>query len=56
MILRSPAGDESADCHDRHAGMDGRHPGLLDEFGDIRVGLDSSAPCWNDASERFYLN
>jgi hypothetical protein len=35
----------------RHAGMDGRHPGAQDASGDIRVGLDSSTPCWNDAIE-----
>jgi hypothetical protein len=37
MILRSPAGDESADCHDRHAGMDGRHLGAQDASRDIHV-------------------
>jgi hypothetical protein len=29
--------------------MDDRHPGRKDASGDIRVGLDSSIPCWNDA-------
>jgi hypothetical protein len=28
--------------------MDDRHPGRKDASGDIRVGLDSSIPCWND--------
>jgi len=37
----------------RHAGMDGRHPDSQDASGDIRVGLDSSSPCWNDAIESF---
>ena len=27
-----------------------------DASGDIRVGLDSSTPCWNDAIEGFCLN
>ena len=27
-----------------------------DAFGDIRVNLDSSTPCWNDAVERSSLN
>jgi hypothetical protein len=27
-----------------------------DASGDIRVGLDSSTPCWNDAIEGFYFN
>jgi hypothetical protein len=27
-----------------------------DASGNIRVGLDSSTPCWNDAIEGFYLN
>jgi hypothetical protein len=26
-----------------------------DASGDIRVGLDSSTPCWNDAIEGFYF-
>src|SRR5215475_13795557 len=29
--------------------MDGRHPDSQDASGDIRVDLDSSTPCWNDA-------
>jgi hypothetical protein len=29
--------------------MDDQHPGRKDASGDIRVGLDSSIPCWNDA-------
>jgi hypothetical protein len=49
MILRSPTEHENADH--RHAGMDGRHPGSEDASGDIRVGLDSSSPCWNDVIE-----
>jgi len=31
------------------AGMDGRHPSRKDAYGDVHVGLDSSAQCWNDA-------
>jgi hypothetical protein len=54
MILRSPTENENADR--RHAGMDGRHPGVQDASGDIRVGLDSSTPCWNDGIEGFYFN
>jgi hypothetical protein len=50
MILRSPTENENADH--RHAGMDGRHPGSQDASGDIRVGLDSSSPCWNDVIEK----
>jgi hypothetical protein len=50
MILRSPTEHENADH--RHAGMDGRHPGSQDASGDIRVGLDSSSPCWNDVIEK----
>ena len=49
MILRSPTENENGDL--RHAGMDGRHPGLQDASGDIHVGLDSSTPCWNDGIE-----
>src|SRR5262245_30454258 len=33
--------------------MDGRQPGPQDACGDIRVRLDSSTPCWNDAIEGF---
>src|SRR5262252_4881397 len=29
--------------------MDGRHLDSQDASGDIRVDLDSSTPCWNDA-------
>jgi hypothetical protein len=36
---------------ERHAGMDGRHPGTPDASGDIHVSLDSSTPCWNDTIE-----
>jgi hypothetical protein len=32
-----------------HAGMDGRYSDSQDASGDIRIGLDSSTPCWNDA-------
>src|SRR5215510_8921321 len=35
--------------------MDGRHPDPQDASGDIRVSLDSSTPCWNDAIEGFYF-
>src|SRR5262245_28944657 len=33
----------------RHAGVDCRHPGPQGYSGDIRVDLDFSTPCWNDA-------
>ena len=49
MILRSPTEHENGEL--RHAGMDGRHPGVQDASGDIHVNLDSSTPCWNDAIE-----
>jgi hypothetical protein len=52
MILRSPAENENGEL--RHAGMDGRHPGVQDASGDIHVGLDSSTPCWNDGIEESY--
>jgi hypothetical protein len=52
--LGSPTEDENADL--RHAGMDCRYPGRKDASGDIRVNLDSSAPCCNDGIERFCLN
>src|SRR5262245_23121778 len=54
MILRMPAEDGNTDH--RHAGMDCRHPSSQDAAGDIHVGLGSSTPCWNDATERFCLN
>jgi len=47
-MLRSPTEIKN---RDRHAGMDGRHPGLQNASGDIHVGLDSSTPCWNDRIE-----
>jgi hypothetical protein len=53
MSLRSPTGHENAGL--RHAGMDCRHPGSQDASGDIHVNLDSSTPCWNDATEGFCL-
>ena len=28
----------------------------MDAPGDIRVRLDSSTPCWNDANSSFYFN
>jgi hypothetical protein len=37
MILRSPTEHENGEL--RHAGMDGRHPGVQDASGDIHVGL-----------------
>jgi hypothetical protein len=37
IILRTPTEHENAEL--RHAGMDGRHPGLQDASGDIHVGL-----------------
>ena len=49
ISLRSPTEDENGEL--RHAGMDGRHPGVQDASGDIHVGLDSSTPCWNDGIE-----
>ena len=52
MILRSPTEHENREL--RHAGMDGRHPGVQDASGDIHVGLDSSTPCWNDGIEESY--
>jgi hypothetical protein len=47
MGLHSPTEHKNADL--RHAGMDSRHPGRKDAFGNIHVNLDSSTPCWNDA-------
>jgi hypothetical protein len=35
--------------------MDGRQPRSQDGSGDIHVGLDSSAPCWNDAIDGILL-
>ena len=47
MILRSPIDDENADLvmPARIAGIQVRK----DAFENIRVNLDSSTPCWNDA-------
>ena len=36
MILRTPTENENGEL--RHAGMDGRHPGVQDASGDIHVG------------------
>jgi hypothetical protein len=45
MILRSPTEHENA-ITIMPAWIAGIHP--QDASGDIRVGLDSSTPCWND--------
>ena len=49
MSLRSPTQNENADfvMPAWIAGIQARK----DASGDIRVDLDSSAPCWNDAIE-----
>jgi hypothetical protein len=52
ISLRSPTEHENGEL--RHAGMDGRHPGVQDASGDIHVGMDSSTPCWNDGIEESY--
>ena len=52
MMSRSPTENENGD---RHAGMDGRHPGSQDASGDIHVSLDSSTPCWNDTIEELSM-
>jgi len=51
MILRSPAENENAEFV-RPAWIAGIQV-CRDASGDIRVSLDSSAPCWNDAIEGF---
>jgi hypothetical protein len=52
MILRTPTENKNGEL--RHAGMDGRHPGVQDASGDIHLGLDSSTPCWIDGIEESY--
>ena len=52
LAYARPQRDENGEL--RHAGMDGRHPGVQDASGDIHVGLDSSTPCWNDGIEESY--
>jgi len=49
MSLRSPTENENADfvMPAWTAGIQGRK----DASGNIHVSLDSSAPCWNDATE-----
>ena len=53
MSLRSPTDNENADfvMPAWIAGIQVRK----DASGDIRVNLDSSTPCWNDAIERTLL-
>ena len=53
MSLRSPTENENADfvMPAWIAGIQARK----DASGDIRVDLDSSAPCWNDAIEETQL-
>ena len=50
MILRSPTKDEKSEfvMPAWMAGIQVRK----DASGDVHVGLDSSAPCWNDGIER----
>ena len=50
MILRSPTKDEKSEfvMPAWIAGIQVRK----DAPGDVHVGLDSSAPCWNDGIER----
>ena len=50
MILRSPTKDEKSEfvMPARIAGIQVRK----DAPGDVHVGLDSSAPCWNDGIKR----
>src|SRR5215471_11354739 len=38
--------------NERHAGMDGRHPGPRDASGYLRVNLSSGNPCRNDGIEK----
>jgi hypothetical protein len=54
MSLRSPTESENADfvMPAWIAGIQVRK----DASGDIRVNLDSSTPCWNDAIEGLCLN
>ena len=54
MILRSPTKHKNKELV-MPAWMAGIQV-WQDASGDIRVGLDSSTPCWNDAIEGFYLN
>jgi hypothetical protein len=50
MILCSPTSNEIE--INRHAGMDGRHPGSQGRASrNVHGNLDSSTPCWNDAIE-----
>lgn len=50
MTSRSPTEYGNGDI--RHAAIQISK----DASEDIYVGLDSSTPCWNDASKRFYFN
>jgi hypothetical protein len=49
MILRSPTDNENTDFV-MPAWTADIHQVRKDTSGDIRVDLDSSAPCWNDAT------
>jgi hypothetical protein len=49
MILRSPTDNENTDFV-MPAWIAGIHQVRKDAPGDIRVDLDSSTPCWNDAT------
>jgi hypothetical protein len=53
MILRSPTEDENTDfvMPAWIAGIQARR----DASGNVHVNLDSSTPCWNDATERTLL-
>jgi hypothetical protein len=53
MILRSPTEDENTDfvMPAWITGIQARR----DASGNVHVNLDSSTPCWNDATERTLL-